>query len=316
MSRFSFDEFKNAIVMDIKGFLPAQFAGAEISVSTVIKQNDIRLTGLTIKSISKNIAPIIYLESFYESYKKGLEFEDILKSIAEIRMQHEMEADFDVSNITKLDLCKNKIMPRLIGVELNKEILKRRPHVIIEDLAVTFFIDLGDKGDGKMTIPIHKELFDSWGISVERLYEIAVENLENSNQGTIKSLMDVIKESLISKMINECGDAEIANQMLDEMMPGNTPQIYVITNRNKLNGANLLLDKLFMSQITDRFGEADFFIIPSSIHECLLVPAYQGFNRNDLQAMVAQVNDTTVEVEDQLSNSIYIYTTVDGIKLA
>ena len=149
--KMRFEEFKVAVLDGIREWLPEQFATAHISLQVVTKNNDIKLTGLTIQSVGSNISPTIYLEEFYRKYQEGMEMPEILKKIADIRMEHEVEGNFDASQITDFARCQDKILPRLIGAEWNQELLENRPHVLIEDLAVTFCIDLGANEDGSMS---------------------------------------------------------------------------------------------------------------------------------------------------------------------
>ena len=311
----NFEEFKVAVIDGIRDWLPEQFATAHVSLQTVTKNNDLKLTGLTIQSVGSNIAPTIYLEGFYEKYQEGVEMPEILRRIADVRMEHEVEGDFDASQITDFTRCQDKILPRIIGAEWNQELLEKRPHVLIEDLAVTFCIDLGTHADGSMSVPIHNELMNGWGVTADDLYEIAVKNLTDSNVGTFRSMNEVMLEMMLPNIIAECdGDEEAARETLDMMMPPED-RMYVLCNKDKIYGASVLLDQKLMQSVIDRIGN-EFYILPSSVHECLVVPASQDMEPSDLVAMVREVNSTTVSNEDRLSNNIYTYSIEEGLKLA
>ena len=196
--KMRFEEFKVAVVDGIREWLPEQFATAHVSLQVVTKNNDLQLTGLTIQSVGSNVSPTIYLESFYEKYQEGIEMPDILRRIAEVRMEYEVEGDFEVSQITDFDNCKDKILPRLIGAEWNQTLLGKRPHIIIEDLAVTFYIDLGKHNDGSMSVPIHNDLMNTWGVTTDDLFEIAVKNLSDSKAGTFRSINEVMASMMLT----------------------------------------------------------------------------------------------------------------------
>ena len=310
----NFEEFKVAVVDGIREWLPEQFKTAHVSIQVITKNNDLKLTGLTIQSVESNIAPTIYLEDFYKKYQEGTEMPEILRLIAEVRVEHEIEGGFDASQITDFDKCQDKILPRLVGAEWNKDLLEKRPHVIIEDLAVTFYIDLGANEEGSMSVQIHNDLMNSWGVTVETLYELAVKNLSGSKVGTFRTINEVMAEIMLPNLIEEYGDKETAEQMLKMMMPPED-KMFVLSNRSGINGASILLDKQMMQTVIDRVG-SDFYILPSSIHEVLVVPADVGMNPADLVAMVVEVNQTTVETSERLSNQIYTYSVDEGIKLA
>lgn len=310
----SFEEFKVAVLDGIREWLPEQFATAHISLQVVTKNNDLKLTGLTIQSVDSNIAPTIYLEDFYAKYQEGVEMPEILKKIADIRMEHEVEDDFDASQITDLARCQDKIFPRLIGAEWNQELLENRPHILIEDLAVTFCIDLGANENGSMSVPIHNGLMKIWNLTVDDLYEIAVKNLSDSKVGTFRSMNEVMASMMLPNIIDECDDEDAAKDMLEMMMPSED-MMYVLSKKDGIYGACILLDKQMMQTVIDRVG-TEFYILPSSVHECLVVPASQDMNPSDLVAMVREVNSTTVESVDRLSDNVYTYSAEEGLKLA
>lgn len=302
--KMEFEEFANAVVENISERLPESFQTAKISLQMVMKNNDLRLTGLTIRRDGSNIAPTIYLEQFYEKYKEGADFGDILEEIAEIRVENDAPENFDVSKIMDLPRYKNRIFPKLIGAGWNRDLLEKRPHVMIADLAVTFYIDLGSYGDGNMSIPIHNGLRDAWGVTADELYDIAVSNLSSSGQGTFESINDVIGELLASLIPDE-----------ENCQDENSNDMYVLSNRKRIDGASLLLDKGMMQRVIDRIGE-DFYILPSSIHECIILPAIPEMDVAELTAMVREINATQVSVGDRLSDNVYRYSLSEGLKFA
>lgn len=313
--RMGFDEFKDAVVEEIKEWLPEQFENAHVSLQAVMKNNDLRLTGLTIQRMGSSVAPTIYLESFYEWYQQGAELSEILRKIAEVRVQNEMEGGFDVSQITDFEKCRDKIFPRLIGAEWNRELLESSPHILMEDLAVTFHIDLGVRNDGAMSVPIHNDLMNSWNVTTEDLYELAVGNLTDSDAGLFESMNEMMAEMLLPNLIDVCnGDRETAEQMLESMMiPENA--MFVLSKKDKVHGACEILNENLMQKVVDRIGTG-FYILPSSIHELLVIPADADLDPAELVAMVREVNRSTVDIEERLSDNVYRYSPEEGLKIA
>ena len=68
-----------------------------------------------------------------------------------------------------------------------------------------------------------------------------------------------------------------------------------------------------MNEIVETFGE--FFILPSSIHEVLIVPAKPGMTAENLENIVREVNTTQVQLEDKLSDYVYIYSMEEGLQI-
>lgn len=312
MSKMKFDEFKDAVVGKIREYLPETFANANVRLQVVTKNNDLQLTGLTIKAGNSNIAPTIYLEQFFDAYEKGEDINVILQRIAETRISHEFRDKFDTESITDLGRCKDNIVPRLIGRAWNTELLRSRPHKLVADLAVTYCIHLGEDRDGTMSVPISNELLASWNISVNELHDIAIGNMDKVTPPVFSSMSSVIGSLLLDDMPGDMTEEE-KKAMLSEFVFADDA-MFVLTNTQKLNGAAEVLNRDVMERIIGQIGK-DFFILPSSIHEVLIVPATPDMEVSMLENMVREVNQTQVSPEDRLSDNVYVYTK-DGLTLA
>ena len=300
----SFEEFKNEVVGKIREFLPESFASAEVSLQVVRKNNDLQLTGLTIRSTESNICPTIYLEKFYDEYVEGADMSEILERIAEVRMDHEVSESFDVAQITDFEQIKGKLVPRLINAEMNSELLEARPHKLVADLAVTYCALLDQSFDGTASVAVTNELMKMWNTSVEELHEIAVANLSELLPSTFKGMTEVMSEMM--GMSTE--DMKMMGMSTDE------EQMYVLSNSIKVNGASALLDAKIMEEIIEKVG--DFYILPSSIHETLVVPAKSCMDVESLEAMVREINYTQLQPDEILSNRVYAYSLEEGLELA
>lgn len=305
MASMSYEEFKQEIQDHIKDFLPEKFEDSEVSIHAVTKNNEI-LDGLTVTSPDSNMAPTIYLNDFYEHYENGRDMDSIMEQIASIRTEHEMDQDFDISKITNFENVQDKIIPRIIGMEENEELLSNRPHAVMDDLAVIYAVDLGSNDNGAMSVPITNHLMENWNVSQETLHEAALTNMGELTPSTFKTMNEIMKEMMLPDMVEQMGgDREAAEAMIEAMIP-DEERMYVLTNEQKLNGAAAILDDKMMDQIREKVGD-EFFILPSSTHEVLIVPAEAGIELEALESMVQEVNATQVAPQDRLSDHVYQY---------
>ena len=106
----------------------------------------------------------------------------------------------------------------------------------------------------------------------------------------------------------------LSDEEMEEMGMVSGEQMYILTNKQKLNGASALLDSKMMEAIYERIGE--FYILPSSTHEVIVCSFSNRMDVEDLRTMVKEVNDTQVAPEDLLSYSVYSYNPVDGVYVA
>ncbi len=304
MEKMSFDVFAKAVVEKIREYLPESFANASVDLQTVVKNNDLKLTGLTIRSAENNICPTIYLEQFFEKYQSGEDMDEVLENIADVRLRNEVKETFDVGQITDFDRVREKIVPRLISKEWNRELLELRPHKIIADLAVTYHIMMGNDFSGIASSPITNSLMEAWGVDVDTLHDQAIQNMPRLLPSTFQSM-----SSVLTSMLGE--DAE---EMLSVMPPADEA-MFVLSNDQKVNGAAALLDKEIMKTVIERVGNA-FFVLPSSVHECLIVPATADMEVSSLVSMVRDVNQSQVAPDERLSDSVYVYTEEGGLRIA
>lgn len=312
---FEFNEFKNAVVERIREVLPVDFANAEISVGVVNKNNGLELSALTIKRPGTNICPTIHLEQFYQEYMNGDDFEMVLERIAHVRMEHDCTEDFNLDNITNFENCKNLIIPKIVGIELNESSLVQRPYTQIADLAVIYAIQLDSSESETATIAVNNQIMSMWDITTEELHNIAINNMSKLTPSTIKSLSEVMREMMLPNMLADFGgDEEAAKAMLDNIMPDDE-MIYVLTNKTKISGATALLDETMMHKLVERIGDG-FYILPSSIHEALIVNPGNDMPLEQLKDMVQTVNSTEVRPEEVLSDNVYIYTLKEGLQVA
>ncbi len=132
------DVFATAIKKTVEGILGN---GHEVKVQEVIKNNNTHLTGLMVKTANDPVAPTIYLEQFLEEYREGqTDIEGVSRQIVSIYERSIGKVSFDVSSVTDFSDSKEKICYKLINAERNEQLLSDVPHVLINDLAMIFFI--------------------------------------------------------------------------------------------------------------------------------------------------------------------------------
>lgn len=304
MERMNFEEFVTEIKERIKDFLPESFQKAEICLQAITKNNNMKLTGLTIRNVGSNMVPTIYLEQFYTRYQKGEEMSELLRRIAQIRVENDKPMGFDTEQIVNFDKAHDKIMPQLISAKLNKESLNERPHILIEDLAVVFCIILQADDEGTANVQVSNHLKETWQVTTEELYDLAIKNLVNADAGIFVSMKEVLS-GLSSGLYGE--DLRTAEDMLE------CSGMYVVSNKEKVHGAAIILNQEMMNRIVEKMGDG-FYILPSSVHECLLLPADVGIDAKYLESMVQQVNAKGLNLQERLSDHVYQYFKEKGIK--
>lgn len=259
---------------------------AEVTVAKVNKNNGLVLTGIVVKG-HNNVAPTLYLEKFFEQHTNGTSLEEICDEILETLSEVEVKEDLDCSWFTDWEQVKEKMSMKLINLEANTKFLEEVPHMVFGDLAIIFQIVVESLPAGRGTITVRTEHAAAWGVDTDALYEAAKGNREDIS---IRPMYEVLSEMM--------GDVP-----MDLIPPMEEPVMYVMSNTEKINGAIALENLDVLKAFAEEHGS--FYILPSSIHECLLVPA-EG-DEEELTAMVQEVNATQVADDEVLSNHAYYF---------
>lgn len=284
----------------IKNYMEHYFGGNyQISIRRVKKNNGVCKTGLNILEKGKISTPVIYLEYYLEEYKKCGDLEVICRDIIYEYEFHKDDVSFGSSVRMEFENIKETICLKLINLKKNQELLEEIPYIVFQDLAIIFYVVLPEIGENT-SITINYHMMNSWdrNIAMDELYSLALRNTQRIFKEEVMPMEDLIAEMLNMgienrPIISERGDKK-------ELF------MYVATNMSKLNGATVVLYPRLLKDFADKI-EGDFYILPSSIHETIFIPADDGTHVRELAAMVKDVNETQVLPEEVLSDSVYLY---------
>ena len=102
---------------------------------------------------------------------------------------------------------------------------------------------------------------------------------------------------------NTIGQMVVTPMELAIGMVGDSSGIQVVTTRDGFRGAAAILGK---DRIGDIIGKGKYYMLPSSVHEVLLMPYSEDRNVNELTMMVRDINAMIVPPEERLSDTAYI----------
>ena len=271
---------------------------AKVEIKEISKNNGRIYHGITVIEKDTNCSPSLYLDDMFAEYCKGMSIEDIMERLRTLYFKSKCEGNIDVSFFEDYDKVCDRVMFKLIGYEKNKKMLENMPFRTITDLAVVYFCEVSDPRIGTGVIMIRNEHIAHWNIDEERLYQDALLNTPRLNPVSINSLMDTVAEL---SGISDLEDEDDFGMM-------------VLSNQNKMFGASAILYPDILQEVADRF-ECDLIIIPSSVHEVILMPNRHEMGDLELQNLkniVECVNRESVGLEDILSDNVYRYDRFNG----
>ena len=287
-----YKEFVEYIKMNA-GYIAGE--GGNITINHVIKNNGCEMDGLVIMEKGKDIAPTIYLDSFYELYTNGENIKNIIRQIEVIYEQNKNNVTFDVNILKHFDTIKDKIVYKVVNYRSNGKLLEQVPHKRILDLAVVFYCLLDNEYGRSATALIYNNNLKNWNVTIDDVYKAALKNTPDLLHSKISSM---------AALFEKCGvnvDGEEVD--LKDYVPSD---MYVLTNESKLNGAACILYENVLYDFAQKLG-ADLYILPSSVHEVILLPKLSMFEKDELVNMVKEVNTEGVAADEVLSDHVYEY---------
>ncbi len=287
-----YKEFVEYIKMNA-GYIAGE--GGNITINHVIKNNGYEMDGLVIMEKGKDIAPTIYLDSFYELYTNGENIKNIIRQIEVIYEQNKNNVTFDVNILKHFDTIKDKIVYKVVNYRSNEKLLEQVPHKRILDLAVVFYCLLDNEYGRSATALIYNNNLKNWNVTIDDVYKAALKNTPDLLHSKISSM---------AALFEKCGvnvDGEEVD--LKDYVPSD---MYVLTNESKLNGAACILYENVLYDFAQKLG-ADLYILPSSVHEVILLPKLSMFEKDELVNMVKEVNTEGVAADEVLSDHVYEY---------
>lgn len=266
------------------------------SINHVIKNNGTELDGLVIMPKGMNISPTIYLNSFYEEYMGGEPIDKILETIETIYKEHKSNIKIDPTILERFDNVKDRILYKVINYDSNEKLLSMVPHKRILDLAIVFYIMIDCNSESSTTALIYENTMKNWKVTIDDIYEVALKNTPNILKCKVSSMGDMLKEFYDKE--------DTPDFTLKDM--------YVLTNESKINGASCMLYENVLYELSKKL-KSDLYILPSSIHEVIILPKREEYNREFLENMVREVNTDGVKREEVLSDNVYEYNRKDRL---
>ncbi len=239
-----------------------------------------------------------------EDVRRSIPF--LAKQSAELKVKECLRKEGSVSDmhymlnskksIDDYKQMKSKLCIEVISSERNTELLQNIPHERMMDMAVvySFLIDQTDTENKRILIT--NKMIDQYGISKEQLRDDALENAPKHRP--------VKDTGLLKTIVERIGDERIPGIEF-ATIPEDEP-VRVVTVPDGFNGAGVIAYPNFLNDMARKLN-GNFYILPCSIHEVLIVKEDSIAEPRELRNMVEIVNSTEIKPKDRLSDSVYFY---------
>lgn len=270
----------------VKGEVSERFPDCEVALQTIIK-NNVSKEGLQV--LRGQVAPVVYLEGFFEEYQNGAELDELLKSIFSVTESSLRNSDsiMDMSDAAIAD-WRNRVFASLVKGTDNDEYLDKVVSRRYLDMAIIYRLPLTEE----MTTVITAPLLEQLGCDEDEVYEVAMRNA-NDMSIEVKSMADTL--------------SSLMGIDPEELPPSLMPPMWVVSGGLGFPyGASVILADGALEKILNEVDAEDVYLLPSSIAEWIVVPSACA-EAEKLLECVKEVNTTEVPPEDILSYSVYHY---------
>ena len=298
----------------------------KVRLHTIYKNNNVRREALCVLADDCNVSPTIYLEKYYDRWKQGISLEQISNEICREYEVNQCGRYMDVRSLYDFEAMKGKVVYKLIHYDCNRELLDDVPHRRFLDLAVVYYLLVEDPFIGSGTALIHHKQQQMWQVDEETLYEMAVQNTDRLLGNEIVPMQQVILELLQRDMRQQlepdmemgiCTRDQVdlwAVDVLEQMIPKEHHTMFVVSNYNKYLGAAAILNQERLMDFAVKIG-CGFHVIPTSIHEMILIPETESVQRKELWELLQEVNEKEDNIQDFLSDQIYYCDQKHGLRM-
>lgn len=269
--------------------------GAVIKIEKCLKNSGQAYDGLQIiRTAGEKAVPLIPVKAVFRQYEKsGMDIEACVREVCRLYKEYKGEEGVTelAEKILNWEAVKDNVYPILLSTDENRELLQNLVSTPMLDLSVAYIIRQNLKEGGINIAKITKSLLPIYGIDGDELHEQAIRNLKRNGS----KIMDTAL--LLDNMLEGTDEAPACRRVEPNRM-------YVLTNQKGIYGAACILDR---EVLRDFAGGRNLFILPSSVHEVMLLQADGRTDSRELDKMVQEVNEAAVEKEERLTDHSYYY---------
>lgn len=288
-------EFIKNITDEIENIMGNSY---NVKILNTEKINVGKLHALIILKDGINISQNFYIEELYKDYQSGR------MTIREMAIEITSKCYNSTGLLKKLKnagiytsdrkWAEERLFLQLINSSRNKSLLEKSVHMDFGGLSLVLYILAADNRTGICKVRVTKKMCQAFSWNEKEIMDYALGNTARLFPYCICTLQEVLQKELNGT------DIEIKEMSLI----GN--RIMVLTNERYVNGAAAIFYPGVLKEISEKHSTS-LFLMPSSIHEFIILEDNGIYDPVELENMVKEVNKSSVLPEELLSDSVYYY---------
>lgn len=240
-------------------------------------------------SSNTGLNPAVALQPYFEQYKQGKDIPALISDILRLLTHIKTAPGIPLEQFTDFEQIKKHLCLKLVSRRSNEQLLHDTPFIGYYDLAlVCIYFHADQETDTTSNILIKNQHLALWNITKAALFKYSGHNSPHLMHPCIHPMNEVLQK--LTDLHNDC-------------LPFNN--MYVLTNEYRYFGAVCMTFPDVLAQFAEKI-QSDLILIPSSVHEIIILPAHGNVPEN-LNEIIISINNERVLPSERLSDHYYFY---------
>ena len=266
---------------------------ATVAVKEVVKSNDEKYHAIILEDSDKSVYPYLYLEDLYKQYEDGKSITELAKYVVEVNTA---PAPYDIKNIDfSFENIKENLILKVVEIARN---LERIENLIYKETGNGFalipYIVFNKDDSGMAMAAITSNMAKEYGYDTEEVFLAAEKNTFENDEPIMCNIAAMIANMNIPSNLLKTDTSTLDSNM------------YILTNESQINGAVNFFIGETQQLIAQIMGE-NYYMLPSSIHEVMIVPESEAPSVEMMRNIVVDANNSVVDTPEILSNRLFYY---------
>lgn len=315
-------DFATFVINELDMYLPVNFGIKSTEAVEITTDKGETTKALIIRGGEDNarVMPYLDLSPYHASYSadRTITLEDIIQEIADdYRYYMDERPNPQFSRILGYDVDYDRhgkyIIPQLDNYEQNRDWIDKLPHRMIDDMAVTYHIYMNPSSIDKETFPISYSVLKEWNLTTEDIHTTALANSKTLLYVYLKDMLSVLTKIYTPylTMDGQLSESDAISYVENEIIPQHFPDLkkgdaYLLSTGMSDYGAVTMICP-HCQEMVKSVIEGDYFILPSSPHEVIVVPDRGQTPEMLAEVMINAYNELVPQDIYPLSKNVYRY---------
>lgn len=288
------ERFTELMVKTVEAAMPNDVKEyATVAVKEVVKSNDEKYHAIILEDSDKSVYPYLYLEDLYKQYEDGKSITELAKYVVKVNTA---PAPYDIKNIDfSFENIKENLILKVVEIARN---LERIENLVYKETGNGFalipYIVFNKDDSGMAMAAITSNMAKEYGYDTEEVFLAAEKNAFENDEPIMCNIAAMI------------ANMNIPSNLLKTDTPTLDSNMYILTNESQINGAVNFFIGETQQLIAQIMGE-NYYMLPSSIHEVMIVPESEAPSVEMMRNIVVDANNSVVDTPEILSNRIFYY---------